>query len=184
MLRFDTQIQRQVISAALDDFSPNDTLEGLHGGQYGDSPDTWREAVIEFIESMLLTRLIAPLQGRENYKSKSAQEIRELLRQGDPGNGLDTDVLWDAMHFSGTDKLVELLQGMGLASWEAAGGNLSSPLKVALAHLNVVSTERAQCPWRHECSNVCFRVSPTSPEGPVPTELARRSSAGRRHWYT
>ncbi|MEH6461365.1 hypothetical protein, partial [Chitinimonas sp. JJ19] len=82
MLNFDAAFQSQVIVAALDDFTPNAVLPNLHGGQYGDSPGAWREAVIEFIRSMLSAGLIAPLPGRGGYDSKNTQEICEILLFG------------------------------------------------------------------------------------------------------
>ena len=39
MLEFNIDIQKQLISAALDDFTPNSAFPNLHGGQFGDTPD-------------------------------------------------------------------------------------------------------------------------------------------------
>lgn len=39
-----------------------------------------------------------------------------FLLQGDPENGLDVDLVWDVMHFVGTPKLLQLLQGHELNS--------------------------------------------------------------------
>ncbi|HEX7687096.1 MAG TPA: hypothetical protein VF453_05295 [Burkholderiaceae bacterium] len=119
MLEFNIDIQKQLISAALDDFTPNSAFPNLHGGQFGDTPDAWREAVVTFIQDMVAAGLIAPLAGREGYQAKSAQQIAELLRNGDPETGLDSDLLWDVMHFAGTAKLADLLHALSLDDWQA-----------------------------------------------------------------
>jgi hypothetical protein len=138
MLKFDMALQQQLIFAVLDDFSANDCLPSLHCGQYGDTPTIWRDAVIEFLGDSLAAGLIAPLASGDGYASKTPQEICDMLRLGDLSNGLDAELVWDVIHFSGTEKLVTMLRGLGLATWEARSASLSPALKTALTQLRLV----------------------------------------------
>lgn len=138
MLKFNIDVQKQIISAALDDFSPNAMLPNMHGGQYGDTPQKWREDVITLVCCMLMADLITPLSGLEGYHAKSVEEIRDLLRHGDLDNGLDVELVWDVIHFAGTQKLLELLQDLQLNSWEAMHASLSPSLGESLAEMKVV----------------------------------------------
>jgi len=139
MLNFDVGLQRQLVSAVLDDFSPNDALPDSHGGQYGETPSVWRETVIEFVGAMLAAGLIAPLPGKDGYADKSPQEICDILRCGDPKGGLDAELLWDVIHFAGTEKLATMMREMGLATWEARNGGISTALKTALTGMGIVA---------------------------------------------
>ncbi|MBJ7311144.1 hypothetical protein ACFOLJ_26415 [Rugamonas sp. CCM 8940] len=60
------------------------------------------------------------------------------MQQGDSENGLDVDLVWDVMHFFGTQKLLELLRKFELNDWEAMHSGLHLSLGKALAELNVV----------------------------------------------
>jgi hypothetical protein len=139
MLNFDIGLQRQLVSAALDDFSPNDALPDSHGGQYGETPTIWREAVIEFVGAMLTAGLIAPLPGLEGYPCRTPEEICNMLRFGETEMGLDAETLWDAIHFAGTEKLATIMREIGLATWEARSGSPSPALKKALAGMGLVA---------------------------------------------
>lgn len=138
MIKFDIEIQREIISAGLDDFTPNAILPKMHGGQYGETPEEWRKEVVLFIFSMLATGLITPLPGIEGYQSRSSEEIRDILLLGDSKNGLDVDLVWDVIHFSGTQKLLELLSMFQLNTWESMHSELSLSLGKDLAEMNVV----------------------------------------------
>ena len=138
MIDFDLEVQKQVISAGLDDFSPNAMLPATHGGQFGATPAAWRNAVIALICSMLDAGLIVPNSGMGNYHEKSTSQIADLLTHGDADNGLDRDVVCDAVHFFGTPKLLALLQMLELDNWEALQCGLSAALGGALAEMNVV----------------------------------------------
>ncbi|MFZ6759279.1 hypothetical protein ACO0K9_18905 [Undibacterium sp. Ji50W] len=138
MLKFDTDIQRQIISANLDDFSANAMLPNVHGGQYGVTPQKWRADVISLTYSMLAAGLIAPLPGLEAYHGKSFEEIRRVLQHGDSENGFDVDLVWDVIHFAGTKKLHELLEKLHLDSWQAMRAELSPVLCNILAEMHVV----------------------------------------------
>jgi len=138
MIKFDIEVQRQIISAGLDDFSPNAMLPKIHGGQYGETPEEWRKEVVSLVFLMLAAGLITPLPGIEGYQSKSSEEIRDLLQQGDSENGLDVDLVWDVIHFSGTQKLLELLRMFQLDTWESMHSELSLSLGKDLAEMNVV----------------------------------------------
>lgn len=138
MIKFDIEVQRQVISVGLDDSPPNAMLPKMHGGQYGETPEEWRKEVVSFAFCMLAAGLITPLPGIEGYQSKSSEEIRDILQQGDTENGLDVDLVWDVIHFSGTQKLLELLRIFQLNSWESMHSGLSLSLGKALAEMDVV----------------------------------------------
>ena len=138
MIKFDIEVQRQIISVGLDDFTPNAMLPNVHGGQYGETPEKWRKDVISLTCCMLAAELISPIPGIENYQEKTSEEIRDLLQQGDLGNELDADLVWDVMHFFGTQKLLELLREFELNDWEATRSGLFLPLGKALAEMNVV----------------------------------------------
>jgi hypothetical protein len=139
MLSFDIVMQQQLVSAVLDDFSPNDALPDSHGGQYGEAPAIWREAVIEFVGAMLTAGLIAPLPGLEGYPGKTPEEICNMLRFGETERGLDAETLWDVIHFAGTEKLVTIMREIGLATWEAKSSIPSPALKKALGGMGLVA---------------------------------------------
>lgn len=137
MIKFDRDVQRQIIVFGLDDDCPNSMLSNVHGGQYGATPSEWRESVLLHICAMLDAELISPHPEIDDYQGKSSKEIRNLLEQGDPENGFDADIIWYVMHFNGTEKLIELLRKLDLNEWAAIDAELSLPLGEALAELNV-----------------------------------------------
>lgn len=137
MIKFDKNVQRQVIVLGLDDASPNSMLSKVHGGEYGATPSEWRESVLLFICAMLDAQLISPHPEIEDYQRKTSGEIRTLLEQGDPENGFDADIIWDVMHFNGTERLVALLRELDLNEWAVIDTELSLPLAKALAEMNV-----------------------------------------------
>jgi hypothetical protein len=139
MIQFDIEVQRQIVAFGLDDFSPNSMLPNVHGGQYGEAPDEWRRDVASLACCMLAAELIIPLPGIEKYQEKTSEEIMTLLLQGDPESGLDVDLIWDVMHFSGTPKLLELLRVYELNGWEAIHSELLLPLGEALVEMDVVA---------------------------------------------
>lgn len=138
MIKFDRDVQRQVIIFGLDDDSPNSILPHMHGGQDGATPSEWRESVIVFICAMLDAELISPHPEIDDYQGKTSGEIRKLLEQGDQENGFDAEIIWYVMHFNGTEKLIALLRKLNLNEWAAINAELSLPLGKALADLNVV----------------------------------------------
>jgi hypothetical protein len=139
MIEFNIEVQRQIISFGLDDFSPNAMLPNVHGGQYGKTPDEWRRDVVSLGYCMLMADLVIPLPGVENYQEKTPREIRDFLLQGDPESGLDIDSVWDVMHFVGTPKLHDLLRILELNNWEAMHSELSPPLAQVLVEMDVVA---------------------------------------------
>lgn len=138
MIKFDIEVQQQIILFGLDDSSPNAMLPKIHGGQYGDTPLEWRKDVVSLAGSMLAAGIVTPLSGMEGYQVKSAEEVRGLLQEGDSENGFDVDLVWDVMHLSGTQKLRELLRMFELDSWEAMHSGLSQSLGQVLAEMDVV----------------------------------------------
>ncbi len=138
MIKFDREVQRQIIVFGLDDDCPISMLPNVHGGEYGATPSQWRESVLLFICAMLDADLISPHPEIDDYQGNSSNEIRNLLEQGDPENGFDDDIIWYVMHFNGTEKLLELLRQLDLNEWAAVDAELSLPLGKALAEMNVV----------------------------------------------
>ncbi|NHZ93891.1 hypothetical protein F2P45_33575 [Massilia sp. CCM 8733] len=137
MIKFDRDVQRQVIVLGLDDASLSSMLSKVHGGEYGATPSEWRESVFLFICAMLDAELISLHPEIDDYQGKASGEIRTLLEQGDPENGFDADIIWDVMHFNGTEKLVALLRKLDLNEWAAIDAELSLPLGEALAEMNI-----------------------------------------------
>ena len=138
LIKFDIDVQRQIIALGLDDFSPNAMLPNVHGGQYGASPEEWRKSVFLLACALMAAGLVSALPGREEYQAKSSEEIQTLLQNGDPKNGFDVDLVWDVIHFYGTEKLIMLLRKLDLNEWKAMQTGLSLPLGKALVELNVV----------------------------------------------
>ncbi|CAM2156115.1 hypothetical protein PT2222_360057 [Paraburkholderia tropica] len=54
----------------------------------------------------------------------SARFLAELLSNGDVGNNIPVDVLWDVLYFNGTDELKKIVESVGMCSWNS----ISSPL--------------------------------------------------------
>ena len=127
-----------MITASLDDFSPNSVLPNTCGGQYGSSPEIWRRAVIQFVRQMLAAGFITPIYCREGYHLMRSDEICRLLEYGDCINGLDVELIWDVLYFGGTPKLTEFLKENNLGSWEALNGELSQSLGKALSDMGIV----------------------------------------------
>ncbi|WEF34259.1 hypothetical protein [Pseudoduganella chitinolytica] len=138
-MKFDIDIQRQTIALGLEDFSPNAMLPNVCGGQYGRSPEDWREDVVAFVYYMLKAGLIAPIAGIEGYQNKDANELRKILQEGDAENGFDVDLVWDIIHFFGTPGLTRLLQECELYGWDALDSELSPSLQAALAQHGILA---------------------------------------------
>ncbi|MBG7619675.1 hypothetical protein I5R65_09400 [Herbaspirillum sp. AP02] len=68
-LNMNAPIQRQLIVAALDDFSPNGTLSEACGGQYGETPDEWAIAVTDFIYNAMGLGLLEPMQSLHGFEN-------------------------------------------------------------------------------------------------------------------
>lgn len=138
MIRFDIDIQRQVIALGLGDFSPNAMLPNVCGGQYGCAPEAWRKDVVAFVYCLLKAELIAPIAGIEGYQEKTAGELRKILQEGDMENGFDVDLVWDVIHFFGTPKLIKILRSCNLGEWGALTLELSASLQATLAQQGIL----------------------------------------------
>jgi hypothetical protein len=138
MLDFNIHVQRQLIVAALDDFTPNGALPKVLGGQYGDSASLWREAVIDLVQDLLGKGLIKPLPGRQEYHLMSTSEIEGILRNGDRRNGFDVSLVWNVIVFQGTPKLRAVLDKAGLATWASLDSDLCQELGIELARIDAV----------------------------------------------
>lgn len=137
MLKFDIELQQQIISLSLDDSSPIAMLPNTCGGPHGDTPQMWRESVLEFICHMLDADFIAAIAGIEGYEKKSTGEISKLLRHGNDERGLDAELMWYTIYFAGTKKLDKLLRDLQMDCWEALNMGLSPSLGRALVELQI-----------------------------------------------
>jgi len=135
MPSFGIDSQAQLIVAHLDDFTPNGALPNFEGGQYGQRHEIWRSAVVNFIYEMHRAGLIEPFPGIESYEQLSSEDIKNSLIYGDRVNNIDVELLWDSMHFSGTELLGEILRSCRLDSWDALASDLSMELKDRIDNL-------------------------------------------------
>lgn len=111
--------QQQLIVAALDDFTPNAALPNFFGGQYGSNPEAWKQAVLDFLCINLKCGLIDATHRPEISHRRDVQALRDILTQGDMENGLPADIIWDALYFNGTEKLIAMLEGVNMRTWDA-----------------------------------------------------------------
>lgn len=111
--------QRQLIVSSLDDFSPNAALPHVCGGQFGPSPDLWKHAVIEFLCTNVQCGLLEATHRKEISATEGDRLLRELLISGDNENRLEVDIIWNALFFTSTPKLNEILDLSNLRAWEA-----------------------------------------------------------------
>jgi hypothetical protein len=132
MLDFGVNVQQQLIVAALDDFCANAALPHLYGGQFGDTPNLWRAAVVQFLSESLTAGLVEVLPGEVRYRQKGAIEICRLLTEGDIENGLSSDEVWQVIYFQGTEKLRGILKEFQLDNWDAMKTEVSMHLEQVL----------------------------------------------------
>lgn len=119
----ESDYQRQLIVASLDDFTPNATLPNFLGGQFGATPENWRRAVVNFLCLNVNCGLIEATHRPEISAHDSARFLAELLSNGDVGNNIPVDVLWDVLYFNGTGELKKIVESVGMCSWNS----ISSP---------------------------------------------------------
>ncbi|SOZ09867.1 conserved protein of unknown function (plasmid) [Cupriavidus taiwanensis] len=117
--------QRQLIFAGLEDFTPNSALPNVLGGQYGTNPVAWRQAVIDFICRNVAADLLEIVSYPGKPTEMGAPRVRALLISGDESRGLDENIIWDAIYFTGTTKLKSRLKSFGLLSWDALNAEKS-----------------------------------------------------------
>ncbi|WP_175961302.1 hypothetical protein [Burkholderia pyrrocinia] len=111
--------QKQLILAGLDDFYPNAALPHVLGGQFGSSPDLWRQAVIDFLCINVGVGMLECVHRKEVSGEKGAILLRELLISGDKENKIDVEVLWNSLYFSATVNLDRMLKEFELNNWDA-----------------------------------------------------------------
>lgn len=111
--------QRQLIYAALDDFTPISALSDYAGGPFGDNSMEWRHAVVEF----LCVNLACGLLKLNDYLGKpsivDAKLVEGYLTNGDVSRGFNVDEIWNILYFVGTEKLTDNLARRNLLSWDA-----------------------------------------------------------------
>jgi hypothetical protein len=125
-------LQRQLITASLDDFTPNAALPDFCGGQYGPEATQWRSAVVDFLCTSLRCGLIELTHKPDVSMKRDVNALKRLLLDGDAEKGLDSAVVWDALYFNGTQELVDLMEKFGLRSWESLNGKEHSGLAESL----------------------------------------------------
>ncbi|MFP3586443.1 hypothetical protein SCB29_22665 [Paraburkholderia sp. SIMBA_055] len=111
--------QRQLITAGLDDFSPNAALPGVYGGQFGQNPDMWKREVIEFLCVNVRCGLLEATHRKDISGNDGARLLADLLTNGDKDNHFDTDIVWSATYFNSSRKLDEILERLNLRTWDA-----------------------------------------------------------------
>lgn len=118
--------QQQLIVASLDDFTPNAALPNFMGGQFGPTPESWKQEVIAFLCANIECGLIEATHRPEIATDRDIHALRSLLTEGDVENDIPVDILWNALYFNGTDKLKVMLEAVNMRCWEAVtlGPNL------------------------------------------------------------
>lgn len=113
--------QRQLIYAGLDDFTPNGVFPTYLGGQDGENPTEWKREVVGFLKAGTQGGLIKIVNWENLFPSLDLVNLDDiLLIDGKKGNsGLDEDVIWNALYFFGTDRLIKDLERFDLLTWEA-----------------------------------------------------------------
>jgi hypothetical protein len=137
-MKFDISLQKQLIIAVLDDFTPNGILPSVFGGQYGDDFNNWKKSVMEFILTFYKVKLLEILPCKEGYHNFSTVEIEALLNFGDYENGIDNETLWDILYFRGTNNLNNILDNLDLNSWDAFNGKLCPQFCEKLMQIGIV----------------------------------------------
>lgn len=111
--------QRQLIVASLDDFTPNAALPNFLGGQFGPTPESWKQEVIAFLCANIECGLIEATHRPEIATRRDIHALRSLLTEGDDGNHIPVDILWNTLYFNGTDKLKVMLEAVNIRTWDA-----------------------------------------------------------------
>ena len=111
--------QRQLIFSGLDDFSPNAALPHVYGGQFGPSPDLWRHEVVAFLCVNVRGGLLEMFYRRDILADGGIDQLKNILTAGDKESHFDVEIIWNALYFSATEKLDEILDRFELRSWEA-----------------------------------------------------------------
>ncbi|MBN3762449.1 hypothetical protein [Burkholderia sp. Ac-20365] len=128
--------QRQLIASCLDDFSPNAALPHVYGGQYGQSPEMWKRAVVEFLCVNVRCGLLEATHRKDiSTDDDSVLSLENLLTNGDTENQLDAEIVWNAMYFNSTCKLDEILERFNLRTWDALNFGLNHALIAELKKL-------------------------------------------------
>ncbi|MBJ9660670.1 hypothetical protein [Burkholderia gladioli] len=116
--------QRQLIVASLDDFSPNATLPNYCGGQDGENPEIWRQAVVEFLCVNIELGFIEATHRPEIRAGCDVGKIESMLLNGDEAYGIDASVLWDVLYFNGTERLVDVVEKFNLRNWDCVNSEV------------------------------------------------------------
>lgn len=117
--------QKQLVLAGLDDFSPNAVLPNVFGGQFGESSDEWRRAVIDFLCINVRVGFLECVHRKEILGEVGGLLLRDFLVFGDKGNNLDVELVWNILYFSSTPKLDRILELLGLNTWDAINQDIN-----------------------------------------------------------
>jgi len=117
--------QKQLVLAGLDDFSPNAVLPNVFGGQFGERPDEWRRAAIDFLCINVRVGFLECVNRKEILGEVGGLVLRDFLVFGDKENNLDVELIWNILYFSSTPKLDRILELLGLNNWDAINQNIN-----------------------------------------------------------
>lgn len=111
--------QRQLIIANFDDFSPNAVFPEYCGGQYGSFHDEWGRRVIDFLCVNVQCNFIEPINFSDLLGNRGVDSLRNLLTNESDCSDVGKDVIWNALYFSGTERLAVVMRNFGLNGWDA-----------------------------------------------------------------
>ena len=122
--------QKGLVFAALEDFSAVDVMGDIHGGQFGVSPDAWRNSVADFIYRNVAGGLLQIKSGLDIVPPEiSPTELHKLLLTTNPD---DDTLLWMGLQFTATNDLVNLMRRIGLLDWNEYESELNNELIASL----------------------------------------------------
>lgn len=127
--------QKQLIVSSLDDFSPNAALPHVYGGQFGQSPDLWKQEVIKFLCVNVRCGLLETTHRKDISANSGVHLLEDMLTNGDTKNHLNADIVWNALYFNATPKLDEILERLHLKTWDALKLGLNTALLAELKDL-------------------------------------------------
>jgi hypothetical protein len=162
--------QRQLIFASLDDFTPSAALPNYRGGQYGEEHKIWHQAVIDFLCINVKCGFIEATHRSEIRAGYDARKLEYILLNGENDKNIDKNILWNILYFNGTDKLVEIIEKLGLRSWNCANSEkecedfiaiLNSAYGIEeLNHCRVCGFDLGEPIWGETGTDPSFEICP------------------------
>jgi hypothetical protein len=127
--------QKQLVVSAPDDFSPNAALSQLHGGQFGLTPELWKQAVVNFLCINVQSGLLEGTHRKEISGEAGANFLHNLLNFGDRKNNIDAEIFWNILYFNATPKLAQMLTSFHLDNWDVLGQRVDDRLMESLKEI-------------------------------------------------